>query len=143
MGHFLFNLVQGDEASGTPPHELAAASLAVGMWGVVADEPHRDALAPGDGVLIYLGAPDRVFIGRAELASAAHDWTPSEAHEYPADAPGGVLLTHVEEWDPPVPMAAVLAEIGPSEKTKADFEQGVVGITDGEYDAALTVAGRG
>ena len=142
MAHFLFNLVPGDEASGTPPHELAAASLAVRMWGVGADEPHRDALAPGDVVLIYLGAPDRVFIGRAELASPVHDWTPSEAHEYPADAPGGVLLTHVEEWDPPVPMAAVLAQIGPSETTRADFEQGVVGNHRREYEAALTVAGR-
>ncbi len=142
MAHFLFNLVLVDEASGTSPHELAAASLAARRWGVGSDEPHRDSLAPGDVVLIYLGAPDRVFIGRAELASGVHDWTPSEAHAYPADAPGGVLLDHVEEWDPPVPMGAVLAEIGPSETTRADFDQGVVGITDGEYEAALIVAAR-
>lgn len=141
MAHFLFNLVQGDEASGTSPHELAAASVAVRMWGVGAGEPHHDALAPGDAVLLYLGAPDRVFIGRAELASAVHDWTSSQAQEYPADVPGGVLLTHVEEWDPPVPIGVVLAEIGPSESTGADFEHGVVAITDGEYEAALTVAG--
>ena len=38
------------------------------MRGVDADEPHRNALAPGDLVLIYLGAPERVFIGRAEVA---------------------------------------------------------------------------
>ena len=112
------------------------------MWGVGTDESHRDALAPGDLVLIYLSAPDRVFVGRAELASAVHDWTPSEAQAYLGAYPGGVSLTRVEEWDPPMPMERVLTEIGPSETTKADFQAGVVGITDTEYAAALTVAAR-
>ena len=57
------------------------------MWGVDAGEHHRDALATGDLALIYLGAPERVFIGRAELASAAHDWAPSEANVYTGDSP--------------------------------------------------------
>src|SRR3954452_21527980 len=101
---------------------------------------HRDALATGDLVLIYVGAREREFVGRAELASAAHDWTPSEAEAYPDDDPGGVLLAQVEEWDPPVPMSAVLSQIGPSETAKADFEAGVVRITADEYEAALSVA---
>jgi hypothetical protein len=110
------------------------------MWGVGADERHRDALATGDLVLIYLGAPERVFVGRAELASAVHGWTPEEARAYPGSYPAGVLLTGVVAWDPPVPMGLVLSEIGPSETTKADFPAGVVGITDTEYAAALRVA---
>ena len=56
------------------------------MWGIAADEPHRDALAAGDLALIYLGAPDREFIGGAELASPAHDWSRSEAEAYPGDS---------------------------------------------------------
>ena len=39
----------------------------VRMWGIDADEPHRDALAAGDLVLVYLAAPEREFIGRASL----------------------------------------------------------------------------
>jgi hypothetical protein len=66
------------------------------MWGVDADEQHRDALGVGDLALIYI-APDRVFIGRAEVVSAAHDWTPAEAMMYPADSRSGVLLAQVEE----------------------------------------------
>ena len=89
------------------------------------DERHRDALAPGDQVLIYLGAPEREFIGRAELASAADS---SE-----------VRLAQVEEWNPPVPMSAVLARID-SPAAKADFEAGVVLITAKEYETALAVA---
>jgi hypothetical protein len=110
------------------------------MWGIDADERHRDALAAGDLVLIYLGAPEREFIGRAELASAAHDWTPSEAQVYPGDSRSGVLLAQVDEWDPPVPMNAVLSQIDPAEKAKADFHAGVVRITANEYETALAVA---
>jgi hypothetical protein len=110
------------------------------MWGVDADERHRNALAPGDLVLVYLGAPELEFIGRAEVASAAHDWTPSETEAFPGDAPGGVLLAQIEEWDPPVPMSAVLSQIDPAENAKAEFEAGVVRITANEYETALAVA---
>ena len=134
MAHYLFNFVT-DGAKGQ-----ATGLLRAGMWGVEAHERHGSALAAGDLVLIYLGAPERELIGRAELASASHDWTPSEAQTYPGDSPGGVLLTRVEEWNPPVPMSAVLAQIDRSEGARADFEAGVVRITAGEYETALAVA---
>ena len=119
--------------------EQAAGLLRVRMWGVEADEPHRDALASGDLVLIYLGAPEREFIGRAELASAVREWTPSEAQVNLGDSPSGVLLAQVEAWDPPVQMNTVLAQIDSAE-AKADFQAGVVLITAHEYDTALAVA---
>src|SRR5690242_12528724 len=106
------------------------------MWGIDAGERHRDALAPGDLVLIYLGAPERELIGRAELASAARDWTCAEAERYAGDSRGGVLLSRVEAWHPPVPMSAVLPRLDPAEKAKADFDVGVVRITAGEYETA-------
>ena len=130
MPHYLFNFVKGE----------AVRFLRVRMWGVDADERHRDALAPGDLVLIYLGAPLRKFIGRAELASSVHEWTPSEAQVYPGDSPSGVLLGQVEEWDPPVPMETVLSQLDPPGNPKADFEAGVVRITVSEYETALAVA---
>jgi hypothetical protein len=135
VAHFLFNFVKGPAL-----RERATASLRVRMWGVDADERHGNALAPGDLVLIYLGAPEREFIGRVELASAVHDWTPSEAEVYPGDSPSGVLLAQVEQWDPPVPIDAVLAQIDPAENAKADHDWGVVRITPGEYETALAVA---
>jgi hypothetical protein len=140
VDYYLLNAVEADEAKAAGLRELAAGSLGAGLWGIGADEPHRTSLAPGDLVLIYLGAPDRVFLGRAELASEVHAWTESEARDYRGDSPGGVLLAQVEEWDPPVPMHAVLARIGPSTTAKADFQAGVVRITASEYEAALAVA---
>jgi hypothetical protein len=142
VAYYLFNAVDVDPANAAGLRELAAGSLRVGMWGIDDDEPHRNALAPGDLTLVYLGAPDRLFIGRAEIASAVHSWTPSEAQEYPGDSAAGVLLARVEEWDPAVPMSAVLSRIGPSKTAKADFQEGVVRITISEYESALAVAAR-
>jgi hypothetical protein len=140
VAHYLFNVVHREAAERFAVRERAAGSLRVGMWGIDADEPHRDALAAGDLVLVYLGAPDRTFIGRAELASAVHDWRASEAQVYPGDSTTGVSLARVEEWDPPVPMEAVLARIDRSEGARADFETGVVRITANEFETALAVA---
>ncbi|MFI6830727.1 hypothetical protein ACIBG5_26755 [Kribbella sp. NPDC050241] len=137
MAQYLFNLVKAD---GHAVRELAAGFLRVSMWGIGADEPHAHALASGDQILLYLGAPERVFIGRADLASAAHDWTPSEAQACPGDSTRGVLLAQVEEWDPPVSMGTVLSRMAPSEKARADFQTGVVRITANEYKTALAVA---
>jgi hypothetical protein len=135
MAHYIFNLVGGDASQ-------ARGLLQARMWGVGAQEPHRDALAPGDLVLVYLAAPERKFIARAELASAVHDWTPPERQVYPGDSPGGVLLAHVEEWDPPVPMSTVLSQVDRSAGARADFEVGVVRITADEYETTLAVAAK-
>ncbi len=140
VAHYIFNFVRGDAAKGSALREQAAGFLRLRMWGIDADERHGNTLAPGDLILIYLGAPEREFIGRAELASAAHDWTPSEAQVYPGDSPSGVSLAQVEEWDPPVPMNAVLSQIDPAENARADFETGVVRITANEFETALVVA---
>jgi hypothetical protein len=141
VAHYIFNVVSDDESERSALLEGAARSLSVAMWGIDDGERHRDALAPGDLVLVYVGAPALEFIGRAELASVAHDWTTTEEQVYPGASPGGVLLAHVEEWDPPVPMRTVLAEID-SPAAKAEFEAGVVQITAQEYATADSVAAR-
>ena len=135
MAHYLFNL------SGEAGREEAAGLLRAGMWGLRADEPHRAALTPGDLVVVYVGPPERAFIGRAVVASAAHGWTPSEAALYPGELPGGVVLAQVEEWNPPVPLNTVLERIDPAENARGDFPAGVVRISPHEYQTALAVAG--
>jgi hypothetical protein len=140
MAHYLFNFVRADGAEGATAREQAARLLQAGMWGVGADERHGGALAPGDLALVYLAAPERELIGHVELASALHDWTPAEAQAYPGDSAGGVLLGQIEEWNAPVPMHAVLAQIDRSGGARADFETGVLRITTNEYETALAVA---
>ena len=115
--------------------------------GVGRNERYRDALAPGDLALIYLPAPEAEFIGRAELATAVHDWTPSEADANPGDSPSGVLLSHVEEWEPAVPMDTVVRRIDPTASNPlvqanatAGFRMGVVRITGAEYENVLALS---
>jgi hypothetical protein len=121
--------------------DFATECLRVKKWGVDVGEPLSHELAPGDVALLYPGAPERLLIGRAQLASAVQVWSPSEAQVYLGTSHSGVMLAEVEEWEPPVPMEAVLQRIDPSEGAKADFEQGVVRITATEYEATLAVAG--
>jgi hypothetical protein len=139
MEHFLFNFSEGDR-------QQVSVLLGAKMWGVGRDERHRDALAPGDLVLIYL-AVEAEFIGRAEVATAVHDWSPPEAEAYPGDSSSGVLLSHVENWDPAVPMDTVVQRIDPTgssprvQANAADgFQYGVVRIDDFEYESALALS---
>jgi hypothetical protein len=137
MAHYLFNFSDGNR-------QQAAALLQAKMWAVGRHERHGDALAPGDLALIYLPAPAAEFIGRAELATAVHDWTPLEAETYPGDSPSGVLLSQVEEWAPAVPMDTVVQRLDPAASNPyvqanaaVGFQTGVVRITDDEYETAL------
>jgi EVE domain len=138
MAHFLFN-VSGEQQ--------ASALLEAKMWGVRQNEPHRDELAPGDLVLIYLAPPKARFIGCAEVASAVHDRTPSETEDYPGDPASGVVLAHVEEWHPAVPMDAVVQRVDPTASNPlvqanaaAGFPLGLVRISALEYEAALALS---
>jgi hypothetical protein len=133
MAYYIFNVRGGDASQATQ-------LLRTKMWAVRAEEPHRDSLASGDLALVYLAAPQRMFIGRAEIASSVHDWTAAEAQVYPGNSPCGVSLARVEEWDPPVPMRTVLSQIDQSAGARADFEDDVVRITSEEYVTALSVA---
>ena len=119
MHYYIFNAIAASR-------EEIAGFLRVGTWRVDTAERHASALAVGDRVLIYLGAPAREFIGRAELASA--------------DSAGGVLLAQIEEWDPPVAMDAVLAQLSSNPYAKGDFDTGVVLITEHEYDVVVALA---
>ena len=140
MVHYLFNTAPGRGAPDPARGEIAARQLTAGMWGVGPDEPHRDALAAGDVALVYVGAPERVFVAHVVIASGFHRWTTSEAARCPVNHAGGVLLGEVEMWDPPVSMTSVLSVMDPSQKARADFEIGVVQITAIEYATAMAVA---
>lgn len=143
MAHYLLNVPGEDQ-------EQAGALLRAKMWGIGAEEKHRAALAPGDLVLIYLASPAQEFIGQAELASAAHDWTPAEADTCPGNSRCGVLLEHIAEWDPPVPMSTVVPRIDPDmsnpyvqHNARAGFQAGVVRISAHEYETVMAIREAG
>jgi hypothetical protein len=56
VAYYLFNLTKKRVAKGKTLHEQAAELLRLKMWGIGAKAPNRRWLAPGDQVLIYVGA---------------------------------------------------------------------------------------
>ena len=138
MKHFILNLSDGDR-------QQAASFLRAKMWALERDERHSSLLAPGDLALIHVGRPRCEFIGRAELASAFHDRTPSESEARADGRPGSVWLADVEEWPRAVPLHAVVRRIDPTasnpyvQANVAGFQSGIVLITAEEFAAAVAL----
>lgn len=138
MGHYILNLPDGDR-------EQALALLRAKTWPLDGNERHGSALACGDLVLVHVARPRCGFIGRAELASAFHEWTPPQADAGPGGHCGGVSLADVEVWRRGVPLDDAVRRIDPTatnpyvQANRAGFRSGVVQITAGEYAAVLAL----
>jgi hypothetical protein len=140
LSHYLFNFSRKGAAKGKTLREQAAELLQVRMWGIGAKTPNRLSLAPGDRVLIYVGAPEYEFIGHAQIGSGTHEWTPQEAAQYPGTFEGGVIFGEAEVWSHPVPMKSVLPQLVLKETNpNAQFFSGVVRVTTGDYEAVVAV----
>ena len=139
MQHFIFNLTDGDR-------ERAKSFLHAKRWVVSRDERHRDALAAGDLVLVFV-ALTREFVGRAELKTTFLDPMPSDpAPSGPAVS--GVLLGDVEDWTSGVPLDVAVQRIDPEgsnpyvQANAAGFRAGVVQITVKEDDIVISLRDR-
>lgn len=143
MGHYLFNFTKRGAAKGRSLREQAADLLEVKLWGIGPKTPHRGALAPGDRVLIYVGAPESAFIGHAELASPNHTWTPDEQVRYPRESgwDSGVAFRWAELWRHPLPIKAILPSLELRETNpNAHFFAGVVRIKRADYETVVAAA---
>ena len=139
MQHFIFNLADGDR-------KRAKSLLQAMRWVVSRDERYRDALAPGDLVLVFV-ALTREFVGRAELKTMFLDPIPSDpASSGPAVS--GVLLGDVEDWTSGVPLDVAVQRIDPKgsnpyvQANAAGFHARVVQITVNEYDIVVSLRDR-
>jgi hypothetical protein len=139
MQHFIFNLAEGDR-------ERAKSFLHARRWLVSREERHRDALAPGDLVLIFVTRTGE-FVGHAELESGFLDPMPSDpATSGPAQS--GVLLRYAEKWASGVPLDLAVQTIDPKranpyvQANAAGFRAGVVQVTANEYDIVMSLRNR-
>lgn len=143
MAHYLLNFTRKNAAKGRSLRDQASELLAIKLWGIGSNAPNRAALAPGDRVLIYVGAPESEFIGHAVLASGAHEWTSDEAVRYPGDMTEGVAFEETALWPHPVSMRTAMPGLD-LEKTnpQALFFSGVTRVTQRDYEAVVA-AGTG
>jgi hypothetical protein len=139
MQHFILNLADGDR-------ERAKSFMHAKRWAVGRDERHRDALAPGDLALVFVGLTLE-FVGRAELKTPFLDPMPTDpAASGPAVS--GVLLGDVEDWTIGVPLDVAVQRIdskgtNPYVQANANgFHAGVVQITPSEYDIVVALRNR-
>jgi hypothetical protein len=139
MNHFILSLGDGNR-------EQASSLLRAEVWALGRDERRRNVLAPGDLVLIHVAKPRCKFVGRAELATAFRDWTPSESKACPDGHSSGVFLAAVELWPRAVPLDVVVHRIDPTasnpyvQKNAAGFRSGIVRITAEEYAAVVALS---
>lgn len=121
--------------------EQASELLHVKLWGIGSKAPNRTALAPGDRVLIYVGAPESEFIGHVVLASGVHQWTSEEAARYPGDMSEGVAFAETELWPHPVSIRTAMPGLD-LERTnpQALFFSGVTRITQSDYEAIVSTS---
>jgi predicted type IV restriction endonuclease len=141
VANYLFNFSKKGAAKGKTLREQAAELLDVRLWGIGAKTPNRKSLAPGDRVLIYVGAPEREFVGHARLSSATHVWTQEEQARYPGDWDSGVAFDDAEVWAHPVPMKSVLPHLDLRETNpNAHFFAGVARIKQHDYETVVGAA---
>jgi hypothetical protein len=143
MGHYLFNFTRKNAAKGRRLRDQATELAELKLWGIGEDAPNRAALAPGDRVLLYVGAPEKEFIGHAVLASESHQWTPEEADRYPSAMTSGVAFSEVDIWPHPLSIRTAMPGLD-LEKTNPNalFFSGVTKITQRDFEAVFT-AGTG
>ncbi len=136
MQYFIFNLADGDR-------ERARSFLRAKRWKVGREEHHRNALALGDFVLVFV-ALTREFVGRAELTTPFLDPMPQDPVTS-GPAVSGVLLGGIEVWSSGVPMDVAVQRIDPDgsnpyvQANAAGFRRGVVQITANEYDIVVSL----
>lgn len=141
MAYFLFNFTRKGAARGRTLRDQTADLLEARLWGIGLKTANRDALAPEDDILLYVGAPESAFIGHARLAEGTHTWTEDESRRYPGAWDSGVSFEQASLWDHPIPIHSVIAELVLRETNpRAQFFGGVVRMTKTDYETVLTAA---
>jgi predicted type IV restriction endonuclease len=144
MAYFLFNFTKSGAKKDKTLRDQAAALMNMELWGIGEKTPNKDHLAPGDRVLVYVGAPEQEFIGHATLAKGVHHWDPSEAALYPEDQwPSGVAFSNATIWDQPVSLNEVWPQMpSSSSNPEAHFFAGVMQIKQKDFEVVLAERGE-
>lgn len=143
MAFFVLNFT----LSGTPrKRDLAAqarAMLAARLCGVPPRAQLRMKVGPGDRVIAYVGAPEKLFVGDAVVATGYHRWSEAEAARFP-DWLGydhGITLVDVRVWLRSLPLMSVWPQtIGARTNPRALWFGGIIELFPGD---ALTILAAG
>ena len=120
--------------------------LSARLSGVPPKAQLRTQVRPGDRVIAYVGAPERLFVGDAVVEQGHHRWSEDEAARFP-DWLGydhGITLVDVRVWPRAVPLMSVWPHtIGARTNPKALWFGGIIKLlpSDGRAILAAGVGG--
>jgi hypothetical protein len=137
VASWILNFTKGGAKLKKQLPQQAQELVRVGLWGIPPTAQAKDKLAAGDRVLVYVGAPDRVFVGRAGIAAPWHAWSADESAKYPMTSSfaAGIALRDGSVWDKPVPLTAVWPQTeGANTNPKALWYGAAVRVAEADYD---------
>ena len=120
--------------------------LSARLSGVPPKAQLRTQVRPGDRVIAYVGAPERLFVGDAVVEQGYHRWSEDEAARFP-DWLGndhGITLVDVRVWPRAVALMSVWPHtIGARTNPKALWFGGIIKVlpSDGRAILAAGVGG--
>ena len=141
MAHYI---AYATKAGTTRPQRVLAEVLQMleaGIWAVPTTAQLKMKLTSGDGLLVAVGSPHRLFVGDAVVASPYHRFADDEAAKMP---PGlkfehGITLAHARIWPKALPiMDAWLRTTASRTNPNAQFFGAI--STLHSVDAAMIVA---
>jgi hypothetical protein len=109
VAHYIVQFTKGGARLKTGLTRQARDLLRLGLWGVPPTAQLKMQPRSGDGVLVAVGAPDRVFVGDAVVASGYHRFNEEEAARFPTTLSydHGLSLIQVRVWSRALPVMAV------------------------------------
>lgn len=139
MNHWIFIVTSIDQ--GHTSREIYRLRMEDRFWGLGERTPNRRNLKKGDRVVFYIGLPEKVFGGTAQLASDSFQLTPEQIARYSHDRPHleagyGVRLSQIEVWDEPQPVEPLTSALDFIENEPywySYFQGGIRGITRDDY----------
>lgn len=145
VADWILNFTKGGVKHKKQLSAQARELLGIGLWGIPTTAQARGKIAVGDRLLVYVGAPERVFVGHATVAAGWHEWSSEEAAQYPLTSTfaAGIALDEAVAWPKPVPLASVWPGTeGAKTNPNALWYGAAVRVTKGDHDAILA-AGQG
>src|SRR6478672_12493424 len=114
--------------------------LSARLSGVPPKAQLRMQVTPGDRVIAYVGAPERLFVGDAVVELGYHRWREDEAARFP-DWLGydhGITLVDVRVWPRAVPLMSVWPHtIGARTNPNPLWFGGIIKLLPGDGRAIL------
>jgi hypothetical protein len=125
--------------------EQIVSMLTAGLWGVPGSAQLRTRLLPGDGLIIAVGSPHRVFIGDAVLGSRYRPFSDDELAALPAglEFDHGVTLTRARVWPDSIPIEEIWVRVTAATSNPRAHFLGAINTVRSPDAATIVAEGTG